>query len=65
GEDAKVAVRNVRREANEQAKKLMKDKLISEDDERRSLDDAQKLTDRTIAELDRLVAGKEAEILAV
>jgi ribosome recycling factor len=65
GEDAKVAVRNVRREANEQAKKLMKDKLISEDDERRSLDDAQKLTDRTIAELDRLIAGKEAEILAV
>ena len=65
GEDAKVAVRNVRRDANEQAKKLMKDKLISEDDERRSLDDAQKLTDRTIAELDRLIAGKEAEILAV
>jgi ribosome recycling factor len=65
GEDAKIAVRNVRREANEQAKKLMKDKLISEDDERRSLDDAQKLTDRTISELDRLIAGKEAEILAV
>jgi ribosome recycling factor len=65
GEDAKVAVRNVRRDANEQAKKLMKDKLISEDDERRSLDDAQKLTDRTIAELDRLISGKEAEILAV
>ena len=65
GEDAKIAVRNLRREANEQAKKLTKDKLISEDDERRSLDDAQKLTDRTIAEIDRLVAGKEAEILAV
>jgi len=65
GEDAKIAVRNLRREANEQAKKLTKDKLISEDDERRSLDEAQKLTDRTIAEIDRLVAGKEAEILAV
>lgn len=65
GEDAKIAVRNLRRDANEQAKKLTKEKLISEDDERRSLDDAQKLTDRTIAEIDRLVAGKEAEILAV
>ncbi len=65
GEDAKIAVRNLRREANEQAKKLTKDKLISEDDERRSLDEAQKLTDRTIAEIDRLVAAKEAEILAV
>ncbi len=65
GEDAKIAVRNLRRDANEQAKKLTKDKLISEDDERRSLDDVQKLTDRTIAEIDRLVAAKEAEILAV
>ena len=65
GEDAKIAVRNLRREANEQAKKLMKEKLISEDDERRSLDDAQKLTDRVIAEIDHLIAGKEAEILAV
>ncbi|MCV2366795.1 ribosome recycling factor [Roseateles oligotrophus] len=65
GEDAKIAVRNLRRDANEQAKKLTKEKLISEDDERRSLDDAQKLTDRTIAEIDRLIAGKEAEILAV
>ena len=65
GEDAKIAVRNLRREANEQAKKLMKEKLISEDDERRSLDDAQKLTDRVIVEIDHLIAGKEAEILAV
>ncbi|WP_310389524.1 ribosome recycling factor [Roseateles sp.] len=65
GEDAKIAVRNLRRDANEQAKKLTKEKLISEDDERRSLDDAQKLTDRTIAEIERLIAGKEAEILAV
>jgi ribosome recycling factor len=65
GEDAKIAVRNLRRDANEQAKKLLKDKAISEDDERRSLDEVQKITDRTIAEVDRLVSAKEAEILAV
>jgi ribosome recycling factor len=65
GEDAKVAVRNVRRDANEQAKKLLKDKEIGEDDERRSADEVQKLTDRVIAEIDKLVSGKEAEILAV
>jgi ribosome recycling factor len=65
GEDAKIAVRNQRRDANEQAKKLLKDKAISEDDERRSLDEVQKLTDRTIAEIDRLIVGKEAEIMAV
>jgi ribosome recycling factor len=65
GEDAKVAVRNIRRDANEHAKKLLKDKEIGEDEERRSLDEVQKLTDRTIAEIDRLVAGKESEIMAV
>ncbi len=65
GEDCKVAVRNLRRDANEQLKKLLKDKLVSEDDERRAQDDVQKLTDRVIAEIDRLVQGKEAEILAV
>ncbi len=65
GEDAKVAVRNLRRDANEHAKKLAKDKEISEDDERRSLDEVQKLTDRTVAEIDRMIAAKEAEILAV
>ncbi|MEO6281455.1 ribosome recycling factor [Roseateles sp.] len=65
GEDAKVAVRNLRRDANEQAKKLLKDKEIGEDDERRSLDEVQKLTDRVISEIDKLVSGKEAEILAV
>jgi ribosome recycling factor len=65
GEDAKIAVRNLRRDANDQAKKLLKDKTISEDDERRSLDEVQKITDRTIAEVDRLVSAKEAEILAV
>ena len=65
GEDAKIAVRNLRRDANEHAKKLMKDKEISEDEERRSLDEVQKLTDRTIAEIDRLISAKEAEIMAV
>jgi ribosome recycling factor len=65
GEDARVAVRSVRRDSNEHAKKLLKEKEISEDEERRSLDDLQKLTDRTIAEIDRLVTGKEAEIMAV
>jgi ribosome recycling factor len=65
GEEARIATRNQRRDANEHAKKLLKDKAISEDDERRSLDDLQKLTDRTIAEVDRLVAAKEADILAV
>ncbi|MEN9544807.1 MAG: ribosome-recycling factor [Pseudomonadota bacterium] len=65
GEESKIAVRNLRRDANEHAKKLAKDKLISEDDERRSTDEIQKLTDRSIAEIDKLVQGKEAEILAV
>lgn len=64
-EDARIAVRNVRRDANEQARKLLKDKEISEDDERRSLEELQKLTDRMIAELDRLTSAKEGEILAV
>ncbi|CAH0353536.1 ribosome recycling factor [Aquabacterium sp. CECT 9606] len=65
GEDAKVAVRNLRRDANEQAKRLLKDKEITEDEDRRSQDDVQKLTDRTIVEIDKLVQAKEAEILAV
>ena len=65
GEDAKVAVRNLRREANEHGKKLLKDKEITEDVERRLIDDIQKLTDRTIAEIDQLVQSKESEILAV
>ena len=64
-EDAKVAVRNLRRDANEQGKRLLKDKEITEDDDRRSQDEVQKMTDRTIVEIDRLVQGKEAEILAV
>jgi ribosome recycling factor len=65
GEDAKVAVRNLRREANEHGKKLLKDKEITEDDERRLMDDIQKLTDRTISDVDKLVQSKESEILAV
>jgi ribosome recycling factor len=65
GEDARIAVRNLRRDANEHAKKMLKDKLIGEDDERRSLDEVQKLTDRVIVEIDKLVHGKEAEIMAV
>ena len=65
GEESKVAVRNLRREANDQAKKLLKDKQISEDEERRSLEDMQRVTDRMIAEIDRLTSAKEAEIMAV
>ena len=65
GESAKIAVRNLRRDANESVKKLVKDKLASEDDERRSTEDIQKLTDRMINEVDRLVASKEQDIMAV
>jgi len=65
GEEAKIAVRSVRRDGNEQLKKLLKDKAVTEDDERRTQDEVQRLTDRTIAEIDRLVQGKEAEVMAV
>jgi ribosome recycling factor len=65
GEDAKIAVRNLRREANEALKKLVKDKDISEDDERRAQDDVQKLTDRCVVDIDRLIVNKEAEIMTV
>ena len=65
GEDTKIAVRNLRRDANEHLKKLLKDKAATEDEERRAQDEVQKLTDRVIAEIDRLIHGKEAEILAV
>ncbi len=65
GENCKVAVRNLRRDANEQLKKALKDKLISEDDERRAQDDIQKLTDKVVAEIDKVVQAKEADILAV
>ncbi len=65
GEEAKIAVRNLRRDANEHLKKLLKDKSVSEDDERRAQDEVQKMTDRTIAEIDKLVHAKEADVLAV
>ena len=65
GEEAKIAVRAVRREANEHLKKLLKDKHVPEDEEKRAQDEVQRLTDRVVAEIDRLVHGKEAEVLAV
>jgi ribosome recycling factor len=64
-EHARVAVRNLRRDANESLKKLVKDKAISEDDERRGNEEVQKLTDRTIVEIEKLMSAKETEILAV
>jgi ribosome recycling factor len=64
-EAAKIAVRNVRRDANEQLKKLLKDKQCSEDEERRAHDDLQKLTDRFVAEADRLLQTKEADLMAI
>ena len=65
GEGARVAVRNIRRDANNHLKDLLKQKKVAEDDERRAQDDVQKLTDRHIAEIDRLLAAKEAELIAV
>ncbi|MBS0325467.1 MAG: ribosome recycling factor [Proteobacteria bacterium] len=64
-EAARVAVRNVRRDANEQLKRLLKDKECSEDDERRAHDELQKLTDHSIAEVDRLLQQKEADLMAI
>ena len=65
GESAKIAVRNLRRDANDAVKKLVKDKEISEDDQKRSEADIQKITDKDIATIDQLVAGKEQDIMAV
>ena len=65
GEDAKVSVRNVRRDANDALKKLVKDKEISEDDERRAQDEIQKLTDKYVAEIDKMLQVKETEMMAV
>jgi len=64
-ENARVAVRNVRRDANEHLKKLLKEHKVSEDDERHAQTDVQKLTDRYIAEIDKVLQGKEADLLAV
>jgi ribosome recycling factor len=65
GENARVAVRNLRRDANTHLKELLKKKEVAEDEERRAQDDVQKLTDRYVAEIDKLVAEKEKEILTV
>jgi ribosome recycling factor len=64
-ENAKVAVRNVRRDANDQLKRLVKDKEISEDEERRAQEDIQRLTDRFVAEIDKALQAKEADLMAV
>jgi ribosome recycling factor len=64
-ENAKVAVRNVRRDANTHLKELLKDKKVAEDEERRAQDDVQKLTDRYIAEIDKVLHAKEAELMAI
>jgi ribosome recycling factor len=65
GENARVAVRNVRRDANHQLKDLLKQKKVAEDEERRAQDDVQKLTDRYIAEVDKLMQAKEADLMAI
>jgi len=65
GENTRVAVRNVRRDANNQLKDLLKQKKVAEDEERRAQDEIQKLTDRHIAEIDKALQAKEAELMAV
>lgn len=65
GENARVAVRNVRRDANTALKDMVKNKTASEDEERRAQDDVQKLTDKFIAEIDKLLHAKEADLMAV
>jgi ribosome recycling factor len=65
GEGAKVAVRNIRRDANAHLKDLLKDKAISEDDDRRAQDEIQKLTDRYVAEVDKMLQVKETELMAI
>jgi ribosome recycling factor len=64
-ENARIAVRNIRRDANEHLKKLLKDHAVAEDDERHAQTDVQKLTDRSIAEIDKLLAQKETDLMAV
>ena len=65
GEDSKIAIRNVRRDANQQLKDLLKDKAITEDDERRAQEEIQKLTDKSIKDVDEVVKAKEQELMAV
>ncbi|HEX9184857.1 MAG TPA: ribosome recycling factor [Burkholderiales bacterium] len=64
-ENARIAIRNLRRDANHHLKEALKKKEVSENDERRTQDDVQKLTDRSIAEIDKLLQQKETELLAV
>lgn len=64
-ETARIAIRNARRDANNQLKELLRDKLIAEDDDRRAQDDIQKLTDQYIAQVDQLLQTKEAELMAI
>jgi ribosome recycling factor len=64
-ENARIAVRNIRRDANEHLKKLSKDHEVAEDDERHAQTDVQKLTDRYIAEIDKLLAAKEADLMVI
>lgn len=64
-ENARVAVRNIRRDANAHLKDLLKDKKVSEDEERKAQDDIQKLTDRYIAEIEKVLQAKEADLMAV
>jgi len=64
-EDARIAVRNVRRDANDHLKKLLKDHAVAEDDERHAQTDVQKLTDRFIAEIDKVLAAKETDLMAI
>ena len=65
GEGAKVAIRNIRRDANNQLKSLLKDKKITEDAERQTQDEVQKLTDRHVREVDKLLAAKETELMEI
>ena len=65
GEDSKVAIRNIRRDANQEVAKLLKDKAITEDDDRRAQEEIQKLTDKAIKDVDEVVKLKEQELMAV
>lgn len=65
GEDAKVAIRNIRRDANHQVKELLKEKLVTEDDVRKAEDDIQKITDSAIKDVDEVIKAKEQELMAV
>ncbi|HSX20926.1 MAG TPA: ribosome recycling factor [Gammaproteobacteria bacterium] len=64
-EDARVSIRNVRRDANNQIKTLLKDKVVTEDEERRAQDAVQKVTDKHVGEIDKMVHEKEADLLQI